>query len=317
MKRVTMKEISLVCGCSINCVSRALMDSNDISREMKEKINKVANEMGYIKNANASTLRSGNSKSIGIVCDNILNPFYSIMLNYIKKELDKNGYSFIVIYSSNIYCSKDDVIKALESNVDGILSFLSPDMECFDLIQKSKVCYVLLGRYFEGLDSFILDDLEGGYLATKHLIECGHKNILYIGEMEELSCSKNRSLGYKKAINEYNLKEHIHFIEYHQKYDEFINNIETENKNFEAIFCFNDLIAYNFKDLLKSRGYSNIEFIGFDNLNGEINYCRKIKSIGYNFESFAIEAIKQLLLNIKNKKNNTSIKYVEKVYLVK
>lgn len=317
MKRVTIKEISKVCGCSINCVSRALMDADDISKETKEKINKIANEMGYIKNASASSLRKGSSKTIGIICDNILNPFYSIILNYIKRELDKEGYSFIVFYSSSIECNKNDIKQALESNVDGILSFLAPDSDCFALIKKFKVNFVLLGRYLNELDSFILDDVEGGYLATKYLIDKGYKNILYIGEVQLLSCSKDRAIGYEKAIKEYNLINHTYFIDFHQSYDELINKVELENKNFEAIFCFNDLIAYNFKDILRLRGYNNIDFIGFDNLNGEINYCRKINTIGYSFENLALSAIKQLFQNINNKKEHQFIKHVEKVYLVK
>ena len=86
-KRVTLVDIAKATGYSVNSVSRALMDASDISEATKTKIVKKANELGYIPNLNAASLKKGNSKIIGILYDDLLNPNFNTIIYYLEKIL--------------------------------------------------------------------------------------------------------------------------------------------------------------------------------------------------------------------------------------
>ena len=84
-KRVTLVDIAKATGFSVNSVSRALMNASDISEETKNVIRKKADELGYIPNLNAASLKKGNSKIIGILYDDLLNPYFNTIIYYLEK----------------------------------------------------------------------------------------------------------------------------------------------------------------------------------------------------------------------------------------
>ena len=122
-KRITIKDIAKISGCSANCVSRALMDASDISEKTKDKIRRIADEIGYVYNRNAASLRSGKSRTVGILFDNLLNPFYYIMTNYIWEYLHGEGYTIITFKNDFAVFDEEIVRQILSNNVDGLLSF--------------------------------------------------------------------------------------------------------------------------------------------------------------------------------------------------
>lgn len=91
--RVTQKEISTICNCSINTVSRALRNDANIAKHTRKRILQVAQEMGYVRNSSASTLRLGVSKMVAIIINDVRNPYYTNMVIDIDKYLTLHGYS--------------------------------------------------------------------------------------------------------------------------------------------------------------------------------------------------------------------------------
>ena len=170
---VTLQDIAKATGYTINTVSRALKDKDDISRETCAYIQRVAREMGYVRNYLASSLRSGRTKTLAMIAGSMMNPFYAILMDLIQREAVQYGYSLFIL------CSQDDpdtelkaVQMALSRQVDGILitpcSFESPALS---LLRESHIPFVLLSRFQEGSrdDCVYCNDEEGGYLAARHL----------------------------------------------------------------------------------------------------------------------------------------------------
>ena len=100
-KRVRLVDVAKAVGCSVNSVSRALMDAPDISEKTKKIIRKTAEELGYIPNMAAASLKKGNSKIIGILYDDLLNPYYNTVIYYLEMILSKKNYSIINYRSQN------------------------------------------------------------------------------------------------------------------------------------------------------------------------------------------------------------------------
>ena len=205
-KRVTLKDIAQATGFTITTVSHALHNKPDISESTREHICKIAKEMGYITDAAASSLRSGKTNTISIIVPDISNPHISYQVKKIEIEAKKKNYSTIILNTNeDMNIEQEAIITSYKKRVDGIL--ICPTQKNTDnikYIQKLNIPFVLIGRYFDELDTSYVccDDIKSGYLAGKHLIENGYKSILYVGTYTYIEASNKRFDGIQKAITE-------------------------------------------------------------------------------------------------------------------
>ncbi len=196
MRNITLSDIAKKTGYSVNTISHALRDKPDIAPKTKEHIRNVANEMGYIVNISAAALRNGRSRSVAIIVGDISNPHFAIMIKEMENALRASGYNAITINTDeDEELEKQAITSAISKNVDGII--LCPVQKSRDNIEylsSLNIPYVLIGRRFEGISSnyVICDDLNGGFVAAEHLINLGHKKILFINAPEYISSSRDR-----------------------------------------------------------------------------------------------------------------------------
>ncbi len=285
--RVTLQDIAEATGYTINTVSRALKNKEDISRETCLKIQQVAREMGYVRNYIASSLRSGCTKTLAMIVGSILNPFYATLCDLIQQEAVRLGYSLFIL------CSNDDpqaetrlVEMALSRQADGVLitpcSFESPALS---LLRSSGIPFVLLSRYLEGEkdDCVICDDERGGYLAGKHLIEHGHRRLAMFAFHHVVYSSRKRFDGFQRACLEAGIPEgDIHYAEFEQEED-VQRRLETWLEDgVTGLFAFCDVEAWNIMNQMDLWGLSAAhptEIVGFDNMLRYISFMKPICSI--------------------------------------
>ncbi|KLO22005.1 LacI family transcription regulator [Marinitoga sp. 1197] len=276
-KEITIKDIANIAGVSINTVSRALNNKPDINEKTKKNILKIAKELGYVKNVTASSLRNKKTKTIGVLFKDITNPFFVEVLKGIEKATKENNYSLILMDVEKDYNVEKKALKIMaEKRVDGII--LSPVRGAnrkFKDIMRLGIPYVILGDHFESIDAdeIYADDVKGGYIATKHLIESGGKNIIFLSVKNHNFVSYSRFLGYKKAFEEFKLTINEKLI---FEIDEDVNaaykkTIEIINKKifFDSIFCFNDILAFGALKALREKGFNipdDIKIVGYDDI---------------------------------------------------
>lgn len=316
MKRVTLKDIAKASGYSANCVSRALMDADDISVNTKQRIRRIAEEMGYVPNRSASILRKGNSNRIGILCDSLLNPYYSVMINYMQFMLLEHGYTFVTLYSHNQLFSTDDVKQVMSSDVDGLISMFAPDDDAAAMLKKLNIPTVILGRKAEGFDYVVLDNYKGGYIITQRLVDKGAKNIVYIGENRTIDCSLDRCAGYEKALEDNGLTPNVYFAYEVGSYERAVELLVQSGEPFDAIFCFNDFGAYIVMDKLAELGITGKTIAGFDEIRKELRFYSKVDTVGYDKQAFSEKAVELLLKRIRCSNIGDVTVHVEDVYLV-
>jgi len=208
-KYVTIEDIAKIAGVSVNTVSRALNNKPDIKEETKKKILKIAKELGYVKNVAASSLRQKVSKTIGVVLEDSSNPFYAEVLKGIEFASRKYGYQLMLMNTERVYENEEKAILTfLQRRVDGfIIAPVQTNDKDIRKLADMNFPVVILGRHFEGInvDEIHSDEVKGGYLATKHLIERGKRHILMINSYLFRSAAKMRLEGYKKALEEFNI----------------------------------------------------------------------------------------------------------------
>jgi LacI family transcriptional regulator len=306
-KRVLLKDIAERSGLTINTVSRALKDKNDISVTTRKEIQRLAVEMGYVPDSIASSLRSGYTKTIGIVFDNIANPYFTIMTELIYEELIRDGYDMMIFTSSGERAQFDTMSfnKMVSRRIDGIITFLKPTTDVVELARQNRIPLVILGREGDdiGVDSVYTDDYLGGYRIGEHLSQQGHKKIGYIGAPRDILCSLKRHEGMsdylRKNADDKTMVEAIYLEHGNLALEEPIERLLTQGVT--AIFCFNDTMAYEAISILNRSGYDvprDIAIVGYDNIEGRLHIPVHLTTIDTDKKELTRRAIHMLMRRI-------------------
>ena len=161
---VGLKHIALELGLSIVAVSRALKDCNDISESTKHKVRLKAIELGYIPRP----LEKSNHKTIAVFVDSLGSPFFGMIAEKLIEEFKKHNYLVNFIPTSQNFACKENIKEALELSVDGMISFLVPKDDAYEMVLLHRVPFLLFGRYVEKskMNVVYMDDIQGGEIVT-------------------------------------------------------------------------------------------------------------------------------------------------------
>lgn len=207
MKRTSLNDIAKQLGVSKTLVSFVLNGRAKefrISDEVCQKVQDAAKELNYQPNRIAQGLRTGKTKTIGLIIADIANPFFGKLGREIEQEAARYGYR--VIFSSsdeNPEKSGQQISLMHQSQVDGYI--ISPPVNSEDQIRaltKGHTPFVLIDRYFPEIETnyIVVDNFDGAYNATNHLLKLGRKKIAIITLNINLVNMKERTEGYKKAL---------------------------------------------------------------------------------------------------------------------
>lgn len=310
MKSVTMKDIALRLNVSTVTVSKALSDKEGVSKELKERIKKTADEMGYRYNNAARMIKDGISYNIGIIVSERFiheDAFYSKMYqSAIKKLSDVNYYGLLEIVSveNEEKCIVPNIIQ--NNKVDGIIILGQMGYKYVKMIEKYEIPFLFLDFYNEDytVDSIIGDSIYGTYVLTNYLIEKGHRKIGFVGSVLQTSSILDRYIGYYKAMIQNQLtfeKEWV--IEDRDDKGNFIEFILPENMP-TAFVCNCDEVAYKFVARLKKEGYrvpDDISVVGFDNYIYATLTNPKLTTFESNIDNMAENAVEAIIKKVKDK----------------
>ena len=274
----TIHDIAKRLNFSASTISRALNNNPNISEASRKLIKKTAEEMGYRPNILAASFRTKRTNTIGIVVPLINRHFFSSVISGIEEVAYKRGFTVTISQSNDNFEKEDKIVHTLFSNrVDGIIVSIgmnTTDFSHLKLFTDRNIPLVFFDRVVDDIDAhkIVVDDFGGSYLATKHLIEQGAKNVAHIGGPLNLQIYKNRQDGFCKAVKESGFKVDESLI---------LNNNLTrkdgttaikkllQNKKLpDAIFCANDTTALSVIIYLKEIGIKipeDIMVVGFSN----------------------------------------------------
>lgn len=312
IKRTTMKDIADVCGYSVNTVSRALRNDTLLPQETINKIQSVASELGYIRNAAASSLRSQSSNLIAAIIDDIQNPYYSEMLSQIALKLRPYGYQLLILCSQMEGMHDDSVLSlALSYNIGGL--FLFPRTEnrhMIDIINRNHIPLIFLGRDLPDTANDVVrcDDHQGGYLAAKRLIDEGHRHFLFVSGPWNSTSQTLRYNGFMQALSDFNISVgSLREVSFRNLQKAVHANALRElllPADYTAVCSFSDQIAYAVMNALIQEGFripEDISIVGFDYLRQNMPHLPPLSSVSYQPDkSMADTAIELLLARIEN-----------------
>lgn len=285
---MTIKDIAKNLNISYSTVSLCLNNDPRVAEKTRQRVLEEADRIGFTFNANARSLVMKKTNRIGIIfSDNFNAPDYRWFFNeietYSTRALQRCGYDYLIQPNKNIH-SQSNIFRMVNGKmVDGLVIFSKTITEAeYDFLSKSNFPYVYV--YFmppftaECPDNFFWDDNEtGGYLATKHLLEHGHRKILTIRSSDpELKMYDERTKGYCRAMKEYHFEPAI--LETRMDFESQPELVKQRNdylRQFTAIFSQQDLPALSIVQQLRKHhgvripedlsivGYNNIELIRY------------------------------------------------------
>ncbi len=314
-----IKEIAKITGLSLATVSRVFNDSTLVSPKTKEKVLKAAQELDYQPNIMAAALRSGKSKIIGVIVPEVNNFFFSGIINGIEKMVSDSGYNIIIAQSHESQEKENEALNSfLKLKVEGILLSISKETSDLSQIQKiikSKLPIVFFDRVpnLKNINSVMLDDYMGAFMATNHLLDQQCKHLIHIVGDTKVSIFKERQKGFNDAIakrNDKNLKGESITLSSNLKEDiGLIKKLLKDKPNIDGVFAYGDEIGLHVLNLLKELNIQvpkQIKLIGFGNADFSNLTQPKISTIDQECTQMGEQAVSILLKNLKDK--STSLK---------
>lgn len=293
---IGLKHISLELNISIVAVSRALKDYDDISEVTKHKVRQKAIELGYMPKPVAKS----KFKTIALFIDSLTSSILGVMAEKLIAEFKKYNYLVILIPTAKNHVYKENVKEALELSVDGMISFLVPCDNAYEIALLHRIPFLLLGRYDDKpkLNVVYMDDYMGGEVAASYLIEQGADKLCYVG-VNYIECSKRRQQGFfDKGHN-----EGVNDIQvvYDSEIEKVVTLIKTGYKWF---FCFDDNLA-NY--LLNFHKENDIHVVGFNGTSRFSLQFEFIPSIDCDYDEMVKDAVRIIIDKINNKNNSQAV----------
>jgi LacI family transcriptional regulator len=216
-RRVTIKDVSRLAGVSIAAASRALNDKDDVSPEKRKRVKDAAVQLGYVPNTLARGLVMGRQLTIGVIVSDNSSPVYAWILRGIEEAANEKGFGVVMANSAD---SQDQALRNLDSliasRVSGVLIVPTQhDRRDLQRLRDARMPFVLLLRHFADdhqTDFVITDNVTGGYEATRHLLDLGHRRIGHVAGPLEVSTAQERAQGYRKALREAGILEDTELV---------------------------------------------------------------------------------------------------------
>ena len=275
----TIHDVARHAGVSVSAVSRYVNNRISLPAGTAARIDAAIARLDYRPNLMARRLSTGRSEAISLVTPEIANPFFAELAAAVEAEAARNGYS---VFLSSTQGIREREITALhylkDRHVDGMILMTNrPDDGSLGRLIKANARnnVVLLDEDVPGAEAprvFVEND-EGAYLATRHLIEAGHRDIAHIGGPEGLMSVRERRAGFERAVREANLtvpEPNMIFGEYSRGFGRLAARMLMQSRpRPTAVFAASDYIALGTMQEFGEFGLKvpqDISLVGFDDM---------------------------------------------------
>ena len=322
----TIYEVSKLAGVSLATVSRVMNNSGKVTPKTREKVLSAISELGYRPNSMAQSLASRRSNSVGILIPELHGPFFGVMLSSVEAELHDAGKRVIITAGHSDEAREMDCIEfLLSSSCDAlILHVYSVPHDYLIELNKGPVPIILLNSHIpEMADNCInLDNEHGGYVATRSLLEHGHRDLAYISGPSWKIDSFKRLAGHKRALREFGLEVDERLIvegDFEEASGrEAMQKLLDMDIPFTGLVCANDEMAAGAMDTAREQGLEvpdDMSVVGYDDVFFT-NYLRpKLSSIGCRITEMGQMAARCVLRNAYGE-NDLEIQNTFKPHLV-
>lgn len=326
-KSVSIKDIARESGVSIATVSRVMNKTGRYSKETEDKVLSIIEDRNYVPNQIAKGLRVQKMMNVGIIVPDITNEFFVKVVSELEKNLFREGYqTFLCNTNESDENEKKRAQMMTMQNVCGLV-FLSSRMTDSEY-DGNDLPTVFIERFpFESQENFSLvssDNVQGGYLATRELLEQGCRKILLLTGHDHVSGYQDRRRGYVQALREAGMGEediHVRYLEclhYQDAHDAMMAMLDSGEFDYDGIFAASDWLAIGCCRALEEHGIpipDQVKLVGYDDISITAFNTVPITTIHQRVDEIGRLATEQLLRAINGEKETKQVIRVP-VYLI-
>ena len=314
---VSLKDISNACGVSIATVSKALNDHSDISKDTKEKIRQVAEQMGYHPNAAAQALKTNRSNNIGVLFvdeanSGLTHEYFNHVLDSFKKKAESEGYDITFINGNRsgpntmTYLSHA-IYRGFDGVVIACVEFSDPEV---DELIKSSIPVVTIDHSFYNKISIVSDNIKGMRELVTYVYEQGHRRIAYVRGREKTAVTQSRVASFYKTLQDLDLSirdDYIIQIPYRSADEAFkaTNTLLDLEEPPTCILYSDDFAAFGGYNAIRERGLrvpDDVSIAGYDGIDLARHISPLMTTVVQDTEQIGAIAAQKLIDLINNPK---------------
>jgi len=276
----TIKDVALHAKVSVATVSHVVNDTRFVSETTRLRVQQAIEELRYVPSALARSLKSNRTHTVGMMIPNNSNPYFAEIIRGIEDTCYAAGFNVILCNSDDDPLKQSTYVRLLsEKQVDGLIVLSSgSDVDLLDTLRTATMPQVVVDREIDELaaDLVEVNHEAGGFLATQHLLQLGHRRIACIAGPQALSSARQRVQGYRRALHEAGLTAHDKLLRHgdftsaggHAAMSSLLD-ITPPAERPSAVFASNDLMAIGAICAAAAKGLripKDLSVIGFDDI---------------------------------------------------
>ncbi|MBM6605343.1 MULTISPECIES: Mal regulon transcriptional regulator MalI [Leclercia] len=251
-KKITINDVALAAGVSVSTVSLVLSGKGRISPATGQRVNDAVEQLGFVRNRQAASLRGGQSGVIGLIVRDLTSPFYAELTAGLTEALEAQGRMVFLLHGGR---EAGQLVQRLEmlltQGVDGVIiagaSGVSSEL-CERAAEKGiPLVFASRASYLDEADTLRPDNMQAAQMLTEHLIRRGHQRIAWLGGKSSSLTRAERVGGYCATLLKYGLPFHSEWVveceSSQKKAAEAMGTLLRHNPTLSAVICYNETIA--------------------------------------------------------------------------
>ncbi|MCC3356837.1 LacI family DNA-binding transcriptional regulator [Bacillus sp. REN16] len=308
-RKVTMQDIADKLGISKNSVSQALTGKGGVSADTKDLVEKTAAELGYVYKGKKHVQQEIKNITIGLIATEFafsMKSFFGEIFLSVEQNAIQNDVN-LLIQSISETSKKDLILPSFieENRVDGIIIVSHISLDYINKVISTGIPTVLIDHHHPLIhaDAILTNNRFGAYSATKHLIDLGHREIAFVGNVDFSPSYYERMEGYLLALKDANInpKDEFMFLKAKEEngvIDQYIRSLKNIPS---AWLCVNDGLGFMVSSTLKNLGFKIPEHVSVCNFdNGQLSQVSDppLTTMAIDLKMYGSNAFKQLLWRI-------------------
>ncbi len=309
--RPTILDVAKQAGVSKSTVSLVLQGASSVKDETRKSVRQAMSEIGYVYNRSAATLRSSSSGLIGLVINDLRNPFFTEFAALFQMELAKAGFATVLANTDEDPKLQSQMISSLvEHGVSGFIispaygdeastlavldAANTPALQVFRTLERDGGTFPLLAP----------DYATGGRLAAEHLLDQGCKRIAFLGGLDGRPVTQERMAGYLSVLKEAGQEPLILTGQATRAFGKTMAaQLQADHPEVDGVICFDDLVALGVLAACPAIGRKaghDLKVVGFDDIEDGQDSNPPLTTVSCNIPDFAASTARQIVAWIKD-----------------
>ena len=272
----SIKDVARLAGVSTATVSRTLAEPEKVSEATRTKVQSAIKRSGYVRNELARSFRMQSTQTILVLVPDIGNPFYSLIIQGLEEVAQKHGYRLLLGDTQNRPERESEYLQSvMQRQVDGVISLGHTLPQVLEFKDGKSVPLVMACEYLHDatVSSISIDNVAAAALATRHLLDLGHRRIAFINGPAQTPLSKDRLRGYREALKDAGVAYDKSLVVRGDfsllSGERAASALLDEKIKFSAVFAANDAMGIGAIKVLRARKLKvpeDISVVGFDDI---------------------------------------------------